>query len=121
MATTTRKSLKKAEFLKYWAGITPGQPLTPMAVPYKHSGSTFAEDGIRITGSREYIEQVLSHLKPLLRFENGQTRLQTTFAESVDRETGLPTGSWTCYIQVHERGGQAQMVNAWLAAVGMAD
>src|ERR1039458_891675 len=109
--------MQKAEFLSHWRQITPNQPLRPGVVPYKHEGSTYAEDGIRITGSTRFIDSVLSRLTDLLACENSHTRLQVNYQESKDRESGRLTGSWNCYIQVHERGREAQMVNAWVSAV----
>jgi len=104
--------MKKAEMLEHWQGIEPDQKIKIGVVPYKHQGSTYAEDGIRITGSREFIDSVLSRLKDLLNHENGSTRLQVNYQESKDRATGAPLGSYNAYIQVHERGGEAKMVNA---------
>ena len=106
--------LKKAEFLEHWKGLpdtTPGPALTMQSVPYKHEGSTYAEDGIRITGSRKFIDSVLVTLKPLLARNNAVERLQVVYKESSDRETGADLGSWNCYIQVHQRGGEAQYLN----------
>lgn len=104
--------MKKEEFLTHFAAIPDNQKLNICAVPYKHQGSTYAEDGIRITGSRDFIDSVLSRVKDLLDAENGETRLQVVYKESLDRETQTPLNSWNCYLQVHERGHEAKMVNA---------
>jgi hypothetical protein len=104
--------MQKAEFIAHWEGIEADQDVRPCAVPYKHEGSTYAEDGIRVTGSREFIDSVLSRLKGLLELENGETRLQVVYKESLDRVTGRPLGdSFNCYVQVHKRGGQSIMAN----------
>lgn len=103
--------MKKKEILQHWLNLPDNQSLQPQQVPYKHEGSTFAEDGIRITGSQEWIDSVLSHLKPLLKFENTQTRLQIAYQESKDIKTGKPTGSYNAYVQVHERGDEAKAIN----------
>ena len=110
-------SLLKADFLVYWQGLPADQTLAPKRVPYKHKGSTYAEDGIRIVGRREFIDQVISNLKSLLDYENDMTPLQVVYKQSVDRETQQPIDSWNCYIQVHERGGEAQMLNAYTSAM----
>jgi hypothetical protein len=104
--------MRKAQILEHWKNLPSNQQITPTVIPYKHEGSTYAEDGIRITGSKEFIDSVLSNLKPLLKYENGETRLQVVYQESKDRATGKPTGSYSAYIQVHERGGDAKMANA---------
>jgi hypothetical protein len=112
--TNTEDIMQKKEFLAHFEGIKENQPIKVSRVPYKHEGSTYAEDGIRITGSTEFIDSVLSRLKDLLKYENGETRLQVVYKESVDRETQTPMGSYNCYIQVHERGGEAKMMNAFI-------
>ena len=104
--------MKKAQILEYWQNIEANQSINPEPVEYKHKGSTYACDGIRITGSQEFIDSVLSRLKDLLEYENDDTRLQLNYQESQDRGTGEPLGSYNCYIQVHERGREARMANA---------
>jgi len=105
--------MNKASMLKHWAGIEPDQPVNPQPVPYKHSGSTYAQDGIRITGSREFIDAMLSRIKDLLAFENASTRLQVNYQESKDKETGHPINSHNCYIQVHQRGREARIMHTF--------
>jgi hypothetical protein len=104
--------MKKQQILNYWNALEADQAVKPYPVEYKHSGSTYTEDSIRLTGSQEFIDSVLSKLKEVIKFENGSTRLQLSYQESKDRECGMPTGAYNCYIQVHERGPQAQMANA---------
>ena len=110
-------SLRKADFLEYWRQLEPQQIIRPCPVPYKHSGTTYAQDGIRITGSRAFVDSVISRLQDLLQHENAVTRLQVVYKQTVDRETGRPIDAWNCYIQVHERGGEAKMVNLFMAAM----
>ena len=102
--------MKKAEILKHWQSLDAGLPIKPCPVLYKHKGSTFDQDGIRITGSREFIDSVLSAVKCLLSAENGRTRLQVSHAQSVCKDSGRKLDSFQCYIQVHNRGPQ-WMVN----------
>jgi len=109
--------MKKKELLTHWRGIAPNQPLDPAVVPYKHEGSTFDQDGIRITGSREWIDSVLSRLTDLLAHENCSTRLQVSYQEATDKVSRQPLGSFCCYVQVHQRGREAQMINAFASAV----
>ena len=109
--------MKKKEILAHWQALPEGQPLRPSIVRYKHEGSTYAEDGIRITGSAKWIDAVLSRLKDLLKAENTQTRLQVSYQEATDKDTRQPLGSYACYVQVHDRGGEAKMVNAYASAV----
>ena len=118
MATTKRKPkrLLKAEFLEHWGGMKRRRKMTPKPVPYKHKGTTFDRDGIRITGSRKFVDQVLSNLTELRDFENEKTRLGVSYSQSTDKETGRPLDAWQCYIKVHDRGDEAKMLNVIMAA-----
>lgn len=100
--------MRKTEFLKYWEEIESNQEVIPEPLPYKHEGSTFDHDTIRITGSEKFIESVLSNLKELLEYEYGETRLQVSYTEGTDIDTDKFLGSYKCYIQVHERGSRSR-------------
>ena len=106
--------MKKHEILAHWEGLEPNQEVAMSEVPYKHKGSTYDQDGIRLTGSKRFIDSVLSNLKGLLDYENGESRLQVVYQESRDRDTQGLTGTYNCYIQVHERGHEAKMCNAFV-------
>ena len=97
--------MEKKPFLEHWTKLKANQKLSPKPVRYTHEGSTYAEDGIRITGSKAFIDSVLSRLKDLLRFESDTTRLQVVYKRSTDRESGTTISSYNCYVQVHGRGG----------------
>jgi hypothetical protein len=97
--------MEKEPFLKHWASLRKGLKLQPKPVRYTHEGSTYAEDGIRITGSKAFVDSVLSRLKDLLVYEGEETRLQVVYKKSTDRESGKTLTSYNCYVQVHARGG----------------
>lgn len=97
--------MEKKPFLKHWSSLRKNQKLQPKPVPYRHEGSTYVQDGIRITGSRTFVDSVLSRLKDLLAFEADETRLQVAYDRSTDRESGTKVSSYNCYVQVHARGG----------------
>jgi len=97
--------VEKKAFLKHWSGLRANQKLNPKPVRYTHEGSTYAEDGIRITGSKAFVDSVLSRLKDLLKLAGDGTRLQVVYKRSTDRESGKTLTSYNCYVQVHERGG----------------
>jgi hypothetical protein len=107
----------KDEFINHWTSIKPNQEIKISPVAYKHEGSTYAEDGIRITGSTQFIDSILSRIKDLLDYEADGTRLQVVYKESQDRETKESLDSWNCYIQVHERGPEAQYMNAFIRGI----
>lgn len=110
------QSVQKKGFLDYLRSLLgkTTKPLKFEVIPYKHQGTTAGEDGIRIMGSREFIESALIRLgvQDILANENTQTRLQVTYSEAMNRKEGTVTGGWVCYIQVRERGNEAKMANA---------
>ena len=108
--------MNKQEILNHWRSIKPNQNIPVFPVPYKHQGSTYDQDGIRITGSKQFIDSILSRIKDLLEEENDETRLQLVYKQSVDKETGYPMNSYNCYIQVHERGREAIIMNGIVRA-----
>ena len=73
----------KSEALKQWGELTPGaNPLEVMSpIPYKATGSKYGTDSIRIGGSPEFIDAVMSNLKHLIDGENHVTRLTLSRAE----------------------------------------
>ena len=109
--------MRKEEIINHWQGIKANQPIAISPVPYKHTGSTYAEDGIRLTGSKPFIDSVLSRLTELLEHENSDTRLQLVYKQSVDKDTGVELPSFNCYVQVHERGQEARMCNAFIDGI----
>lgn len=113
--------MRKQQIIQHWQDIKEGQEINISPVAYKHTGSTYDEDGIRLTGSRQFIDSVLSHLKELLEYENNDTRLQLAYQETVDKETRAPAGTFNCYIQVHERGREARIFNAFIHSIEVKD
>ena len=109
--------INKREALKHWASLEESQPLNMEAIPYKRRGSKYGFDGIRVDGTKAFIDSVLSRLKPLLAHENCNQRLELNYTEITDKDSGQPTGSWVCYIRVHTRGGEAQIMNAMVSAM----
>lgn len=105
----------KAEMIERWQGIEPNQVLRPGVIPYKHKGSTFDRDGIRITGSMQWIDAVLSRLTDLLSYEGVDTRLQVSYRQSNDKQGNLIPDAYNCYVQVHQRGSEGAIMQAYMA------
>ena len=105
----------KADMLKHWEGLREGQPIRPGVIAYKHRGSTFDKDSIRITGSTRFIDAVLSRVKDMLAWEGIETRLQVSYQQSNDKQGQLIPDAYNCYIQVHQRGGEGAMLQAFMA------
>ena len=112
------KRLSKEQFLEYWGRMKRRKKLVMRPISYEHTGSTFDQDGIRLTGSRVFIDAILSRLTELQAYEASETRLGVSYQQATDKETRQPIpDAWTCYIQVRERGDQAKMANAFVEAI----
>lgn len=104
------RRLTKEQALRYWEELQEESfEDTVSPIPYKTEGSRYGMDGIRIDGSRRFIDSVLAKLKDLLVWESAVTRLELNYTETVSRETQEPTGRWVCYVRVHMRGVEGAM------------
>lgn len=75
-------SAKKPEIIQMWQNLRPDVPIimTPiMDTPGKSDHSTYGEDGIRVTGSWNFISAVMSRLKQIIAYENPQHKLRLVF------------------------------------------
>ena len=110
--------MRKSQALTHWKALPENADPMPHfdPIPYKAEGRSYGACGVRIDGSPEFIDAVLSRLKPLMQAENGRTRLELSRKPIVPMP-GKPchkmsTGAEVCYIRRHERGGEAQIMNA---------
>jgi hypothetical protein len=83
---------KKGEILQLWQSMKPNMPLSMQPVPENHKGTRFNHDGIRVTGSPQFINTVMSRLKDLMQFEREGVRLDVEYrqveAKSEDPKPG---------------------------------
>lgn len=112
--------MKKSETLQRWRELPDHiDPLPKMGViPYKATGSRYGACGIRVDGSPEFIDAVLSNLKTLLDGENHLTRLELA-RNTVDGSKlgkafpNSEAGAEVCYIRLHQRGNEGVMASAF--------
>jgi len=106
----------KQGIIDLWEGLT-DQPIKMSPCGAGHKGTTYAEDTIRLTGSQEFIESVLSRLKDLLEYDSNGSRLNLVYTETQgrykDEETGKIvagelTGSWAFYLRAVERSSDGK-------------
>ena len=105
--------------MERWRELPAGQnPLGSMRpIPYKREGSKYGACGIRIDGTPEFIDAVLSNLKGLLDGENALTRLELARREvkpvtvngEVKTFANAEEGAEVCYIRLHVRGREGSM------------
>jgi len=84
---------KKAEILQFWKNLNPNLPLQMEPVSERHKGTRFRADGIRITGSPQFINSVISRLKDLMQYEGEKFRLDVEYRqiESTAQSDTTPT------------------------------
>lgn len=112
--------MKKQETMQHWQNMADNQPILKhfRPIPYKATGSTYGACGIRIDGTPQFVDAVLSHLKELIDGENHVTRLQLSRnvvdGSGIGKE--LPNaerGAEVCYIRLHVRGNQGAMASSF--------
>ncbi len=94
----------KAQILDYWRALQPNHiiPMQPMEAD--HKGSTYSQDGIRITGTKQFIDGVLSRLKDLVALESQQTKLEVVYRDIDSTNPNNPRpGTFVFYIMAKER------------------
>lgn len=94
----------KTEIVSFWKSLPPNEPLALKPIKYDHEGSTIQEDGVRITGSKEFIASVLSRLKDFLNHENDNTKLMVAYRQSPRSFLPGNKNSYIFYLQTMERG-----------------
>lgn len=113
-------SAKKPEIMQMWQNLRPDTPIimTPiMDTPTDTEHSTYGEDGIRITGSWNFIAAVMARLKEITVYENPQQKLRLVF-RGVDRSknTRSDRQSYVFYCNLEGRGhgkaGRPKMIAA---------
>lgn len=114
--------MKKEETLAHWkelpAGLNPLPHMEPIG--YKARGSRYGACGIRIDGTPEFIDSVMSNLKPLLAGENHGTRLELARTVVDGAKLGKEFANAAhgdrpaevCYIRLHRRGHEGTIASA---------
>lgn len=96
---------KKKDVIELWKKVRPDVPLTPAPVPRHHKGNRFDQDGVRITGSSQWINTVLGRLKSLLVYsDHPQLDLDVKYRQ-VQRRDLTDKPSFACYINVISKKG----------------
>jgi len=96
---------KKKEIISFWKSLPNNLPLIPYnIVPKGHQGSVHAYDGIRVTGSRQFVNASISRLKDMLNYEADNTKLYLLYHQQVDKNAHNPMpNSFVFYVHVKER------------------
>lgn len=97
----------KEQIVSYWKNLRPDTPILMKPIPYDHKGSTYGEDGVRITGSPQFIGSLLPRLKEFLNFESPTTTLTLVYRETESPSQsalGQNKTSYVFYVQTRQRG-----------------
>ncbi len=115
--------MKKQETLTAWRKMAEDQPIlkTMKPIQYKAEGSRYGACGIRIDGTPEFINAVLSHLKDILDGENTVTRLELARTKVDGSKFGKAfhnqaDDAEVCYIRLHVRGGEGSRMLAYFGS-----
>lgn len=102
-------SAKKKEIIQTWQQLRPDVPI--LITPIENMAAdqqSYGEDGIRITGSWQFITSVLGRLKELISYENPQTKLRLVFRAVEPKGDGMPQPmdrpAYVFYLNVERRG-----------------
>jgi hypothetical protein len=99
-------SAKKPEILQLWRNLRPDQPvfMTPITKKTTGGNQSYGEDGVRITGSWNFISSIMGKIKEIMAYENPNSRLRLVF-RGVDKSKGDPNKvSYVFYVNVENRG-----------------
>jgi hypothetical protein len=98
-------SAKKSEILNFWKNLRGDIPviITPMREKGDGHYQSYGEDGLRVTGSWEFISSILGRLKEILAYENPQTKLRLVF-RGVDKSHSRPDKqTYVFYVNLQQR------------------
>ncbi len=102
-------SAKKQEIVQTWQQLRPDMPIVITPIDNMSADhQSYGEDGIRITGSWQFISSVLGRLKELISYENPQTKLRLVL-RAVEPKEGVPQNmtdrpAYVFYLNVERRG-----------------
>lgn len=99
---------KKKEIVQFWKNLPGSIPIQPLnIIPDNYHGSTYMYDGIRVTGSHQFINAVASRLKDILNYDQGNTKLFLRYQQQIDKKTHHPLpNSFVFYVQVRDNKDQ---------------
>lgn len=81
---------KRKDVVDFWQQLKPNLPLQIKPIDPNHRGTRFQEDGLRITGSPEFINSVLSRIKDFLTYDtNPATKLDVEYRQIENQEGEL--------------------------------
>lgn len=95
---------KRKEIMQMWESLPAYMPLKITPVPEQHEGSRFEQDGIRITGTSQFIQTVISRFKDFLEEDKKPgIKLDVEYRQIEDGQSyGNSNKNYVFYIHVIE-------------------
>lgn len=99
---------KKADVVQFWQQLKPNMPLAITPINPMHKGTRFREDGMRITGSPEFINSILSRIKDFIQYDtNPGTKLDVEYRQIETKGGDIHNKPvFVCYVHVVQKIGQ---------------
>lgn len=110
---STKWKATKDEIVAYWKTLRPDSPIQMRPIGYEHKGSTYGEDGIRLTGSPQFISSILARTKELLAYETPTTKLALTYRQTESPSQmamGQAKTSYVFYVSARQRGDGSKTI-----------
>jgi hypothetical protein len=100
----------RKDVVDFWQKLKPNLPLKLHPIDPHHKGTRFHEDGLRITGSPEFINSILSRIKDFLGYEsNPGTKLDVEYRQIETKEGDLYNKPvYVCYVHVLTNTGKKE-------------
>jgi hypothetical protein len=95
----------KEDILSLWNSLKPMLPVNPLPISKLHTGTRYDNDGIRITGSANFINSVLSRLKDLMALDHRPGVELDVEYRQIETKLGTPQDRqvFVCYIHLVEK------------------
>ena len=73
----------REEIFRLWQSLHPNIPIRITPIPPTHKGTRFDNDGLRITGTAEFITSILARLKDFMPLDHGVgTKLDVEYRQT---------------------------------------
>lgn len=102
----------KADVVRFWKALEE-RPIYPRPIPANHRGSSYSQDALRITGTAEFVNSVMSRLKDFLRFQTPDIELDVDYRQIVDKYEHPVPGKYVCYIRLREKEHKVKKSRRW--------
>lgn len=94
---------KKDDVIRLWNATRADSPISIQPIGALHKGNRFDQDGIRITGSSQFINSVLGKLKSLLFYADHPSLDLDVKYRQVQKRSLSNRSSFACYINLIQK------------------